>query len=89
MHLIWIFCVGCSLSQREIEWPQITVTALNDLLCGMCHLPLTLAVSDDSFPSVHEAQWAMVELTDMVRQSLGEAWHISIVGAHRGVAQAE
>lgn len=28
-------------------------------------------------------------LIDMARQSLGEAWHISIVGVHRGMAKAE
>ena len=45
--------------------------------------------SGDSSVSVHEAQWSVGWLIDMVRQSVEEAWHISLVDVHRGISEAE
>lgn len=39
--------------------------------------------------NVSEAQWSVGWLIDMVRQSVEEAWHISLVDVHRGISEAE
>lgn len=39
--------------------------------------------------SIHNAKWSVMYVTDMIRQSLEEAWHVCIVSAHRGISESE